>query len=95
MENIKYTRIRLIEVEPNIYESKYNYVSARTGGQYKVIVDLEKMEYKIRNVKSYIIIKSSKKSNKKPVKTKRSLYRRIKKDLISLGVKFKYDMRGL
>jgi len=95
MEKITYTRIRLVEVEPNIYESKQNYISATKGGEYKVIVDLNEMKYKIRNVKRYTIVKSSEKSHRKPVKTKRALFRRIKKDLISLGVIFKYDMRGI
>lgn len=95
MDKHYYYRIRLEPVGDNIYESKTIFISNKNGGQYKVIVNMDTMQYKIRNVKQYILVRNSEKAGKKPVKTKRALYARIKRDLISLGVEFKYDFRGL
>jgi len=93
MNKPTYQRIRLVKVKDDIYECPTIFVSARNGGQYKVIVNMKEMTYKIRNVRRQTLVKSSAKNGRKPTKVLRTLMRRAKKDLISLGVEFRFDER--
>ena len=54
-----YYRTRFNEVSPGIFQSSVDYVSARNGGIYRVIMDTNNMTFKVRNIKRATIVRSS------------------------------------
>lgn len=69
-------------------------LSERNGAIYMAIIDLNEGSYKIRNCRSRVLTKSSKKENK-VYKSPVALKRRVKQLLKQLGVRFDLDIRRI
>ena len=61
--------------------------SAKTGARYKVRINVDHTEYEIINQGNGTIVKSG-------TGTKNNLTRKVKRDLMRLGVEFDYELRG-
>jgi len=86
-------RIKYKEISENVYESCKLFVAEKSGGVYKVILDLNTKTYKVINVKQRTIVKSSEKDNKS-CNNLIVLKRQAKKALKELGVKFDLEIRN-
>jgi len=89
------TRIRY---EKHSTENKLVSVQEFVGQRdalYKVILDLDSMTYKIRNVRRQRYVRSTEMDGKKPPKHLNTLKTQAREALKSMGVKFDLDLRGI
>lgn len=88
-------RIRYVKSHrPNELRSAKHFQGGR-GGFYQVRIDTEAMTYKIVNIKSESVIRSSEKDGAKPPKNMYTVYEQVRRALKSLGVVFEHEFRNL
>jgi len=89
------TRIRYMKGhEPNELRSMRRF-EGNQGAIYEVVLNLKEMSYKIRNLRQRTIVRSTEKDSKKPPQHLNTLKRQAKNALMSMGVTFDIDLRGI
>lgn len=78
-----------------ILRSVRKFKDSSYGGIYEVDLDTEKMIYKIRNVNTRCLVRSTEKDGKNPPKHLHTLKRHAKKALLSLRVDFDIEVRNV
>lgn len=89
-KRIRYTK----STKPNELRSKRNFVGQQ-GAQYQVKINTEDLTYRIINVNSKKILRSTDKDGCKPPKNLYTVYEQVKRALKTLGVTFGIEFRNL
>ena len=87
---IRYTKTR----NPKVIRSVRNF-QGQQGAMYQVRINIETHTYKIVNIKSNLILRSTEKDGRKPPKNLYTVYEQVKRALTSVGVKFEPEFRNL
>jgi hypothetical protein len=90
MNRIRYTKTR----NPSIIRSVRNF-QGQQGAIYQVKINTEDNTYKVINVSSQRVIRSTEKDGKKSPKNLYTVKEQVKKALKSVGVKFDHEFRGI
>jgi hypothetical protein len=90
MNRVRYTKTR----NPSIIRSVRNF-QGQQGALYQVKINTEDNTYKIINVSSQKVIRSTEKDGKKPPKNLYTVKEQVKKALKTVGVKFEHEFRGI
>jgi hypothetical protein len=80
--------------KPHILISVRNF-RGNQGAYYKVKIDTNDLTYKVINVRTELILRSTEKDGKKSPKNLYTVYEQVKRALRTLGVKFERECRGL
>jgi len=89
MTRIKYKKLP----GTNIYRSVRKFTDPRHGGTYEVDLDLDNMIYKVRNINTRVLIRSTQKDGVTPPTHTNTLKRQAKKALKTLNIQFKNEVR--
>ena len=88
-------RIRYIKSgRPNEIKSTQRFQGPK-GGYFEVLINTEDHTYKIKNIKSQKVLRSSEKDGVKPPKRLYTVYEQVKRALKSLGIVFEHEFRNL
>ena len=89
-KRIRYTKTN----KPDEIKSVQNFVGQQKA-QYKIFINTKEKTYRIKNMNTKLILRSTEKDNKKIPKNLYTVYEQAKKALKTLGVNFDSEFRGL
>jgi hypothetical protein len=89
-KRIRYTKTH----NPNEIRSVRTF-EGQQGARYIVKINTETRTYKVINVRSQLILRSTEKDGCKPPKNLYTVYEQVKRALRSVGVNFEHEFRGL
>lgn len=89
-QRIRYTKTR----KEHILRSVRNF-QGQQGAIYQAKINTQELTYKVINVSSQKVIRSTEKDGKKSPKNLYTVKEQVKKALKSVGVKFDYEFRGI
>ena len=88
-------RIRYRKTQnPNIVQSTKNFAGQK-GALYRVRINTKERTYRIVNVRSQKVIRSTEKDGCKAPKNLYTVYEQVKRALATVGVQFDHEFRGI
>ena len=90
MNRVRYTKTK----NPDVIRSVRNF-QGQQGALYQARINTKTLTYKIINVSSRSIIRSTEKDGKKTPQNLYTVKEQVKRALKSVGVKFEHEFRGI